>query len=147
MLLFVFGVSLPMMTLTQFFVIDKPVSVLSGIWVSLDNRDYVMVAIIGIFTLLLPALKLLVLFLAFSQKAGSPLQRKLLHWMHEFGRWAMLDVFVVAVLLVGVKLGKFMQVELHNGLYFFAASVLIVMFLTHKANRLSNPNSLQSKHL
>jgi paraquat-inducible protein A len=39
----------------------------------------------------------------------------------------MLDVFVVATLVVSVKLGSLAQVEVHYGLYAFAASVLLTM--------------------
>jgi len=42
----------------------------------------------------------------------------------------MLDVFVVAVLVVSVKLGAIVQVEMRYGLYAFAASVIVTMFVT-----------------
>ena len=42
----------------------------------------------------------------------------------------MLDVFIVAVLVVAVKLGAVAEVEMRYGLYAFAASVLLTMFVT-----------------
>jgi paraquat-inducible protein A len=42
----------------------------------------------------------------------------------------MLDVFVVAVLVVAVKLGAIVDVEMRYGLYAFAGSVLLTMFIT-----------------
>ena len=50
--------------------------------------------------------------------------------MHLYGKWSMLDVFVVAVLLASVKLAGLAQVEIHSGLYAFAASVLLTMLIT-----------------
>jgi len=50
--------------------------------------------------------------------------------MHLYGKWSMLDVFIVAVLVVAVKLAAIVQVEMRYGLYAFAASVLLTMFIT-----------------
>jgi len=42
----------------------------------------------------------------------------------------MLDVFVVALLIVTVKLGVLASVVIHAGLYYFTASVLMMMIVT-----------------
>ena len=64
--------------------------------------------------------------------------KRYLHLMHEYGRWAMLDVMVVAILIVTVKLGALASVEVHVGFYVFAAAVLLIMFITHRVIRLSD---------
>jgi len=53
-----------------------------------------------------------------------------MHLMHEYGRWAMLDVMVVAVLIVTVKLGAVASIEVHYGLYVFGTAVLLLMLIT-----------------
>jgi paraquat-inducible protein A len=55
---------------------------------------------------------------------------KHLHWMHLYGKWSMLDVFVVAVLVAAVKLGAIASVELRFGLYAFATAVVLTMYVT-----------------
>lgn len=50
----------------------------------------------------------------------------------------MLDVFVVAVLIVAVKLGAIADVEKHIGLYFYAASAVLIMYLTNKVAKFNN---------
>ena len=57
--------------------------------------------------------------------------------MHLYGKWSMLDVFVVAVLVVAVKLGTLASVEMRYGLYFFSAAVLLTMFVTARVVRLT----------
>jgi paraquat-inducible protein A len=52
--------------------------------------------------------------------------------MHDYGRWGMLDVMVVAVMIVVVKLDVIAEVEIHTGLYLFAAAVLLIMYITHR---------------
>ena len=56
----------------------------------------------------------------------------------------MLDVFVVAVLVVAVKLGAIADVEMRYGLYAFATSVLLTMFITAQIVGLTNHSSLRT---
>lgn len=71
----------------------------------------------------------------FTKQHSAQLEKSL-NLIHNYGRWAMLDVLVVAILLVSIKLGAIASVEIHAGLYWFAASVLIVMFVTHQASNM-----------
>jgi paraquat-inducible protein A len=52
--------------------------------------------------------------------------------MHDYGRWAMLDVMVVAMLIVTVKLGVIATIQIHAGLYVFGSAVLLIMFITQR---------------
>ena len=58
--------------------------------------------------------------------------------MHEYGRWSMLDVLVVAVLIVAVKLGPIASIEVHYGLYVFGIAVLLIMYITNRVVSLIN---------
>jgi len=58
--------------------------------------------------------------------------------MHLYGKWSMLDVFVVAVLVVSVKLGAIASVEMRYGLYAFAAAVILTMYVTARVVSLVN---------
>ncbi len=62
-----------------------------------------------------------------------------LHLMHAYGRWAMLDVMVVAVLIVTVKLKAIASIQVHAGLYVFGGSVLLLMLITHQVVKLTEP--------
>lgn len=84
-------------------------------------------------------MKIGVLFKLLTEKTiDNPKIEYYLHLMHEYGRWAMLDVMVVAVLIVTVKLGAIASVEVHYGLFVFGAAVLLIMFITNKVVRLTN---------
>jgi paraquat-inducible protein A len=50
--------------------------------------------------------------------------------MEIFGKWSMLDVFVTAIFIVWIKLGALASAKAENGIYFFAASVLLTMILS-----------------
>jgi len=49
----------------------------------------------------------------------------------------MLDVFVVALLLVIVKLGVLATVEVHYGIYMYAAAGLLIMLCTTIINSIA----------
>jgi len=125
------GTLAPIVTLEKFMLIENTFSVLSGVTqLLLEGRWFLFLLIAG-FSIVLPVLKLLVLYRLLSPRChDSGRLRVYLHWMHLYGKWSMLDVFVVAVLVVAVKLGALVQVEMRYGLYVFAAAVLLTMFIT-----------------
>ena len=53
----------------------------------------------------------------------------------------MLDVFVVAVLVVAVKLGAIASVEMRFGLYSFATAVVLTMYVTARVVSLTNDST------
>ena len=58
-----------------------------------------------------------------------PFDRTRLYRFTEFvGRWSMVDVFVVTVLVALVHLGQLARVEAGPGALFFAAVVVLTMF-------------------
>ncbi len=72
----------------------------------------------------------------YGQFLGEEKRKTLLRRIEALGRWSMLDVFVVALLVVTTKLGILADVEVHAGIYFFAASVLASMAASLLMNRL-----------
>ncbi|MEH6556286.1 MAG: paraquat-inducible protein A [Oceanicoccus sp.] len=132
-LLFVIGLFLPMLTLSKFFVVKNTVSVASSIFELAASGNWLLFVVIFGFSVAMPVLKLrLIYVLIAAQGRIDKATKKWLNWVHEYGRWGMLDVFVVAVLLVSVKLGAIATVKIHVGLYFFGAAVLLMMLLTHR---------------
>jgi len=53
--------------------------------------------------------------------------RRWLALVDRLGKWSMLDVFVVAILIVLVKLGPLAKVEPQRGVYVFALAILLSM--------------------
>jgi len=125
------GLTAPIVTMTKLVFFENTFSVFSGVMQLLDEKKYFLFFVITAFSIVLPILKMVMLFLVLSNSEGmrEKLQRHL-HWMHQFGKWSMLDVFIVAVLVVSVKLGAIVHVDMRYGLYAFAASVVLTMFVT-----------------
>ena len=133
------GLVAPIITLKKFILIENTFSVLSGSLELLEEGQFFLFIVITGFSVALPLLKIGVLYKLLSQKkqAADNLD-KYLHWMHLYGKWSMLDVFVVAVLVVAVKLGAIASVEIRFGLYLFAVAVVLTMYVTTRVVSLTN---------
>ncbi|CAG0907901.1 unnamed protein product, partial [Cyprideis torosa] len=76
-----------------------------------------------LFSILTPLVKMV--GLALIANTGSRFRRaheKFLYVLETWGKWSMLDVFVVALLFVSVKLGSLANVTVHEGLYWFGGA-------------------------
>lgn len=127
------GLYLPMLTLTKFLFIASSFSVISGIMELLHRDHWFLFALVGLFSVVLPVIKIALLFMLLKlREVDSVRYIRLLKLAHDYGRWGMLDVMVVAVMIVAVKLDMIAEIEIHTGLYLFAAAVLIIMYITHR---------------
>jgi paraquat-inducible protein A len=127
------GFFLPMLTLTKFLIIANSFSIFSGLVELYQRGQWIIFAAVGLFSVVLPLCKIGLLFMLLRHREiRSPRYAQLLKLMHDYGRWAMLDVMVVAVMIVTVKLGVVAEIEIHPGLYLFGAAVLMIMFITHR---------------
>lgn len=128
--LLLIGLVSPMLTMSQFYFFESSFSVVGGVWSLFQDGQILLALIVAIFSIVLPLIKLSLLYLTTLQGSFAG-QKKILVLMHDYGRWAMLDVMVVAVLIVTVKLGAVVTIDIHWGLYVFASAVVLIMFLTH----------------
>lgn len=131
-ILLISGVITPVMTITKLVFMENSFSILSGLRDLFIQQQYMLFLLILILSIILPFIKILLLAWALQVKNNEGKLKKLIEMIHHYGRWAMLDVLVVALLLVAVKLGAIASVEIHLGLYYFAAAVLITMWVTHR---------------
>jgi len=126
--LFLIGIFAPVLTLKKFFVFSSTVSIVGGLFQLLSEGYPLLFLLIFGFSILLPFLKLLLLFGLVNGWIQSSCSRtRVLHWMAHYGKWSMLDVFVAALLIVSVRLSVLADVTLHFGIYAFAASVILTL--------------------
>ena len=53
-----------------------------------------------------------------------------LKWLGTLGKWSMLDVFVVAIIIVIVKLDPLAKTQAQIGVYIYAAAILCSLVST-----------------
>jgi paraquat-inducible protein A len=94
-----------------------------------DHMWYVAVIVFAA-SILIPLLKLLGLFFLVSNRGQR--WQKLRTWVYkvicQIGPWAMLDVFLLAVLVALIRFGRFATVVPGPGIVAFASVVVLTMF-------------------
>ena len=142
----IIGITAPLLTLEKLYFFENTVSLMSTVKELFHQKEWFLFIVIALFSLCIPILKItgLVLILNAAHLKGSFLDETL-HIIEIISKWSMLDVFVVALLLVSVKLGVLAKVEVHYGLYTFAASVLLTIGLSYWIYLLSKSKSFQIK--
>jgi paraquat-inducible protein A len=122
---------LPIMTMTSLGRAQSD-TIFSGVVFLLDYGLWPLALIVFIASVVVPILKLLVLvFLLLSVQWRSgwrPRERTRLYRLIELiGRWSMVDIFVVTILVALVRLGNLASVEAETGALFFCAVVVLTM--------------------
>lgn len=127
------GIFLPLLTVSKFYIFNNEVSMWSGLMQLLESSQYGLFLALLLFSFVLPLSKLLlVLVMVNLRPARRGLSSRLFSWQLHHGKWSMLDVFVVALLVVTVKLGAVASVEVHAGIYFFAVAILLTMWISSR---------------
>ncbi|HEX2054957.1 MAG TPA: paraquat-inducible protein A [Nitrospiraceae bacterium] len=108
-------------------------TLLSGVVYLWTSGSWHLAVIVFIASILVPSGKLLALtFLVISVQRHStwdPLQRTKMYRIVEFvGRWSMLDIFVVAILVALVQLHTLATIRAGGGAVAFGAVVVLTMF-------------------
>lgn len=136
--LFLIGILMPIFTLEKFFLVRNTVSIVGACAQLFQEGHYLLFVIVGGFSVVFPMLKFGLLWVFwFATGKRRQTVAGFVHWVALYGKWSMLDVFVVAILLVTVKLGAIASVQVHEGLYAFAASVVLTMVATTHAMRIA----------
>jgi paraquat-inducible protein A len=124
-LLFVTGIFFPFFNVTKFWVFHDAVSVVGGIITLFREGEYFLFGILTLFTLVFPCVKLGLLGVIWAERDHDLARvRRLHHWVETVGRWSMLDVFVVAILIVAMKSAAVADLHTGLGLYLFTFSVI-----------------------
>ncbi len=108
-------------------------TILSGVIFLAVHGMWPLAAIVFIASVVVPVLKILsLLALTVSVERGSqwrPRERARLYRIVEaVGRWSMVDVYVVTILVALVHLGSLASVDAEIGAFFFGAVVVLTMF-------------------
>jgi paraquat-inducible protein A len=131
LLLYAFGIFFPFFTVTKLWVFRDAVSVVGGLGVLFQSHEYFLFAILTLFTLIFPVVKLGLLGVIWLEREQHLARvRRLHHRVESLGKWSMLDVFVVAILVVTMKSAAIGQIRISVGLYLFTFSVLFTQFAT-----------------
>jgi paraquat-inducible protein A len=120
--LLITGAVTPLLTTERFYFFSNTFSLASGLRQLVANDQVLIAAVVALFSLCVPVVKAVVIWIAASPHAPRSL------WLvmaDRFGKWSMLEVFIAALLIVALKLGPVVDATLHYGAWLLAASVLL----------------------
>ncbi|HIP60957.1 MAG TPA: paraquat-inducible protein A [Sulfurovum sp.] len=109
------------------------------------NGSLVVAGVILLFSVIVPAIKTLsLLFVAIFEH--SSFAAKVVRFFKHLGKWSMIDVFVVAILLVYLTGGSSdtSRVEVEIGLYFFLVYVILSMVASLSADKMLHEKETNS---
>jgi paraquat-inducible protein A len=109
-----------------------PSTILSGVIYLLHHGMWPLALVVFIASVFVPLMKLLILVgLLVSVHRGSswrPVERtRLYRFTEAIGRWSMVDIYVVTILVALVKLGNLATIEAGPAAVFFGAVVVLTM--------------------
>ncbi len=124
----VLGLTLPVLKLTRLYFWTDTHSILSILYALWAGGEIFLGSVVFVFSILFPAFKLIYIGMAGTLAPFDPAQRgrwfKRIGWL---GKWSMLDVLILALLVFYAKATEFADAVTLPGVYFFAASVFLTM--------------------
>lgn len=114
----------------EFYGSHNTSTIWGGIVTLAEGGDWIIALVVFLASILIPFVKLIILFyLAFTARNGNnaKLKTKLYHIVEGIGRWSMLDIYLMAILVAIMKLGHWSNVEPKVGSIMFLFVVIFTM--------------------
>ncbi len=130
------GLTLPVVKLTWLYLFSNKHSIISIIWVLYQDHQWLLSGVLFIFSALFPLTKLSYLLVLYVRRLNDILPtERLLYILSWLGRWSMLDVLVLALVVFYTKQTGVADATELPGIYFFSVSVLLTMWASELAEQ------------
>ncbi len=129
LLLYPFAVGLPIMTIERFGH-TRASSIWTGTWELLEGGEYFVGLVVLACSIVIPLLKLvgLLSITLFGRVLSRHWRAATYRWIEWAGRWGMLDVLLIAVVVAWVKVGDLVEVTPGPAAVTFTTVVLLSLF-------------------
>jgi paraquat-inducible protein A len=132
---FALGVILPVIRFTTIYVWTAEHSIATIIYALYQDGEHFLCAVLFVFSILFPFLKLFYLLTLVTSPDLSPeFRQKSISTMEWLGRYSMTDVMVLALMIFYVNSSGYTEAVVQPGVYFFAASAIMTMLAYGWAN-------------
>lgn len=126
---------LPMMHVNTLGTIESS-TIFDGIIYFFDSKSYGIALVIFVASILVPLIKLVVLtallmIVFFKQHQFARIGIKYFRMIHFIGKWSMIDIFVVALMIVMVQFGNLSSISAGGAAPAFTIVVIMTIFATH----------------
>jgi paraquat-inducible protein A len=126
---FVAGIFRPFTAVTKLWLFENQISVFDGLITLWRASELFLFLILFVFTVLFPLVKISAMLVLWLRPGLADAQaQQLFNFVAHLGKWSMLDVFVVAILVLTVKSGGLASIRVQDGFFLFFTSVMLTQF-------------------
>jgi len=120
------GLFRPFTSVTKLWLFENQISVYQGLVILWKSSELFLFLILFVFTVIFPFVKInAMLALWLYPKLDDEHARQMFQFVANLGKWSMLDVFVVAILVLTVKSGGVASIRVEDGFFLFFLSVML----------------------
>jgi paraquat-inducible protein A len=138
MALLLYSYSLPFMEIEKLIFFKSQYSLMYSLKSMWEEDFYFLASIIFLFSMVFPIVKLIAIAMLYFFSFSKKNKERILNWLGILGKWSMLDVYVVAILIVLVKAQSLVYARPCIGIYIFAVAIMfsmILSYITEKGDR------------
>jgi paraquat-inducible protein A len=128
---------MPLLRIEKMLFWEHRFSVVTGVFGLFEDGQWPLAAVVFFWSVVFPIAKLALLYWLWFGRTDASQRAAVLRWLDRLGKWSMLDVFIVALLIVAVKLGPLAEVTVEPGLYVFGGAVLGTMIVGGRVEKLA----------
>jgi paraquat-inducible protein A len=126
---FAAGLFLPFTSVTKLWLFENQISVYRGLIILWNAGELFLFLILFVFTVIFPFVKInAMLILWLWPRLATAQAQQMFHFVSNMGKWSMLDVFVVAILVLTVKSSGVASIQVGAGFFLFFLSVMLTQF-------------------
>ncbi|MCF6149425.1 MAG: paraquat-inducible protein A [Candidatus Kuenenia sp.] len=139
--LLIAGLNLPTLKLTKIIFFTDTYSIWDGVWELWKSNHIGLAVIIFFFSIMFPCVKLIGLLFVWFIPFAPEGRRHFLYWLGILGKWSMLDVFIVAILIILIKTKDIADASAQTGIYLFAGAIVLSIIVTIMIEKIVNVNN------
>ena len=136
---FVSGIFLPFTAVTKLWLFNNQISVYHGLIVLWNAGELFLFMILFVFTVCFPFVKINALLALWLYPGLTADQAKNFYrFVSHMGKWSMLDVFVIAILVLTIKSTNIASIKVSVGFFLFFTSVMLTQFASMWTGRVAS---------
>jgi paraquat-inducible protein A len=134
----VVALNLPFMSIDRLIFWQDDYTLFTSLRAMWDSGHRFLAGVIFLFSIIFPFAKLAALTAIWFWPMSDTTRKPALFWLGVLGKWSMLDVFIVALLIVLTQSKGFVDAEAQVGLYVFAGAILLSMLVSILVERVGH---------
>ena len=126
------GLSLPVLRVDKFFIFSDRFSIIDSLIALVRSEEYFLFTVIFAFTVVLPVTKLIYAARLWAViDVDDPRFARTLGIIDTLGKWSMLDVLLLAIVVASIKMSVVGDAHANPGLYLFSGAIITSMLSLH----------------